>query len=251
MAFFKSVFSRFHHESTPLVTTNMCIDSWCHQLRTQPTRFVKKIEMCTALTTGKDARNIPVDKTHLHTLLRVSVLPMPSGPGAEEDVLFIERVLSTGRAYHSVTPVSDALSTGGTLFHPDVHDRVCVVSNGPSSELVHHLQVERILAFGSGPSDPHLTLVQFAQVLEFVSRTTKLICPGGDCKFQSRSFAFTCLAALTPSLPPPTVVHKGGERSNLLDDSVFEHGAEAFLGQVPWLVRDPASIQAVSCLLSD
>ena len=83
-----------------------------------------------------------------------------------------------------------------------------------------------------------------------------LICAGGDCKFQSRSFAFTCLAALTPNLLPSTLVRKGSEGAgmnvkydaDLMDDSAFELGAEAFLVQVPWLVRDPVSMQVVSIL---
>ena len=36
--------------------------------------------------------------------------------------------------------------------------------------------------------------------------------------------------------------------ADLMDDSAFELGAEAFLVQVPWLVRDPVSMQVVSIL---
>lgn len=254
MTFLRSAFSRLCHKSAPVVATNMSIDSWCHQLRTYPTRLVKKIDMCTALAAGQDAWNVPIDKTHLHTLLRVTLVPPTSS--ASEDVLLVERVLSTGGAYHSVTPISESFSTGGTLFHPQVHDRICVITDGPSTALAHHLEVERTLVFGNGSSEPHLTLAQLAQILEFVSRMTTLICAGGDCKFQSRSFAFTCLAALTPILPPPTLVRKGGEGvgmngSDLVDDSVFELSAETFLVQVPWLVRDPESMQAVSMLFDE
>ena len=259
MTFFKSALFHLSHKSTPVVATNMSVDGWCHQFGTHSTRFVRKVEICTALAAGQDAWGTSMDKTHLHTLLRVFLVPTRSGPGASEDVLLIERVLSTGGAYHSVTSVSDAFSTSGTLFHPDAHDRICVISDGPSTALAHHLEVERTLTFGNGPSEPCLTLAQFAQILEFVSRTTMLVCAGGDCKFQSRSFAFTCLAALTPSLPPAKFVRKGGEAvgtnvkfgEDLVDDSVFELGAETFLVQVRWLVKDSVSMQAVSLHLAE
>ena len=255
MRFLRSVLSRFSHKHSPVVATNMSIDSWCHHLRIQPTRFITKIEMCTALATGKDAWWPPIDKPHPHTLLRVSLVPTPSGPSLSEDIL-IERVLSTEGVCHSVAPLSEAFSYGGSFVRPEVHDRICVVSGGPSTALTHRLEVERTLVFGTAENDhrfgsQQLTLAQFAQILDFVSRMTTLICAGGDCKHQSRSFAFTCLAALTPSLPPPTLVRKRDSRniqcaSELVDDSVFESGAETFLGQVPWLVRDRDSVQAVS-----
>ncbi|KAH0828937.1 hypothetical protein J3R83DRAFT_2361 [Lanmaoa asiatica] len=256
MTFLKSALSHLSRKSTPIVATNMSLDSWCHQLRTQPTRFVKKIEMCTALAAGRDAWGTLVGKTHYHTLIRVFLITAPGGPGASEDVLLVERVLSTGGSYHSVTPIAESFSAGGTLFHPDILDRICIVSEGPSTALAHHLEAERTLAFGDGSSEHHLTLAQFAQILDFVSRTTMLICAGGDCKFQSRSFSFTCLAALAPRLPPPTSTRRAGEvvgmnaqyGEEMVDDSVFELGAEAFLGQVPWLVKDSVSAQAVSIL---
>ena len=166
--------------------------------------------MCTALAPGEDALGTPLAKDHHHTLLQVFLVPNHSGPGASEDTLLIERVLSTGGAYHSVTPITETFSTGGTLPHPDVHDRICTIADGPSTALAHHLEVERTLTFGDRASEPRITLAQFAQILEFVSRTTKLICDGGDCRFQSRSFAFTCLAALSPTLPPQKGVGTSG-----------------------------------------
>ena len=203
-----------------------------------------------ALAPGEDALGTPLAKDHHHTLLRVFLVPNRSGPGASEDTLLIERVLSTGRAYHSVTPIAEMFPTGGTLFHPDIHDRICAIADGPSTALAHHLEVERTLTFGDCASEPRITLAQFAQILEFVSRTTKLICDGGDCRFQSRSFVFTCLAALAPTLPPRKGVGtRVGCGVEMVDDSVFELSAETFLGQVPWLVRDPASMQAVSIFL--
>jgi hypothetical protein len=206
--------------------------------------------MCTALVAGEDALGTPLGKDHHHTLLRVFLVPTRNDPGASEDTLLIERVLSTGGAYHSVTPVAESFSTGGSLFHPDVHDRICVIADGPSTSLAHHLEVERTLTFGDRISESHITLAQFAQILAFVSRTTQLICDGGDCRFQSRSFVFTCLAALAPTLPPRKGVGtRIGCGAEMLDDSVFELSAEAFLGQVPWLVRDSASMQAVSLFL--
>jgi len=212
---------------------------------------VRKVEICTALAAGKDAWGTLIDKTHHHTLLRVCL--EPSSDTASEDIVLVERVLSTAGSFHSVTPIEGTLSTGGTLFHPDVHDRICIISAGPSTALAHDLEVERTLKFGDGSSTPRLTLAQLAQVLDFVSRTTSVICAGGDCKFQSRSFAFTCMAALTPSLPASTSVRKGGEairmnvshEADLADDSVFEMGAETILAQVPWLSSEIVSMQDV------
>ena len=206
--------------------------------------------MCTALAAGEDAWGTPLSEGHHHTLVRVFLVPTRSVTGASEDTFLIERVLSTGGAYHSTTPIAETFPTGGTLFHPDVHDRICVIADGRSTALAHQLEVERTLTFGDRASKPRITLAQFAQILDFVSRTTKMICDGGDCRFQSRSFAFTCLAALAPTVPP----QKGaGTRvgcwAEMVDDSVFELSAEAFLVQVPWLVGDPASIQAVSIFL--
>lgn len=253
MALFRSPFSRFSHKSTPVVATNMSLDSWCHQSHDQSTRLVRKVEMCTALSAGEDARGTPLDKYHHHTLLRVSLAPSRSGPGPSADTLLIERVLSTGGAYHSVTPIGEALSTSSALLYPDVHDRICIIVDGSSTTLAHHLEVERTLAFSNRTSEPHITLTQLAQILAFVSRTTKLMCEGGDCRFQSRSFVFTCLVALAPSLPPRKIGEGLGTRvgcgADVVDDSVYELSAEAFLVQVPWLVRDPVSMQAVGILL--
>ena len=246
MTLFKSPFS-LSRKSTPVVATNMSLDSWCHQSHARSTRFIKKVEMCTALVAGEDALGAPLGKDHHHTLLRVFLAPTRRGPDASEDTLLIERVLSAGGAYHSVTPIAETFPTGGTLFHPNVHDRICVIADGPSTSLAHHLEVERTLTFGDRTSEPRITLAQFAQILAFVSRTTKLIYDGGDCRFQSRSFVFTCLAALAPTLPPRKGVGtRFGCGAEMVDDSVFELSAEAFLAQVPWLVRDPASMQAVS-----
>ncbi|KAG8220537.1 hypothetical protein J3R82DRAFT_3253 [Butyriboletus roseoflavus] len=249
MTLFKSAFPLLSHKSAPVVATNTSLDTWCHQLPIQPSRFVRKVDMCTARAWGQDAWGTPVGKFHQHTLLRVSLFSTSGGPDTYEDTLLIERVLSTGGSYHSVTPIAEEFSTGGTLFHPDVHDRMCGIAVGPSTAIAHHLQVERTLAFGEGSSEPHLTLAQLALILDFVSRTTMMICAGGDCKFQSRSFAFTCLAALAPSLPPSTLMRREGMKdvdgAEVLDDSIFELGAEAFLGQVPWLVKDPASLHAL------
>jgi len=249
MTHFKSLFSRSSRKSTPVVATNMSLDSWCQKSYTQSTRFVQKVEMCTALCVGGDGPwGSPLDKDHHHTLLRVFLAPKLSGPGGSEDTLLVERVLSTGGAYHSVTPIAETFSTGGTLFHPEVHDRICVV-DGPSTALAHHLEVERTLAFG----DRAITLSQFSQILGFVSRMTKLVCDGGDCRFQSRSFVFTCLAAMAPTLPPRNAGSGVGGRvgcgKDVVDDSVFELSAEAFLGQAPWLVRDPGLMDAVSILM--
>ncbi|KAF8557937.1 hypothetical protein OG21DRAFT_1481932 [Imleria badia] len=247
MTLFKSPFAHLSHKSKPVVATNMSLDSWCQQSITQSTRFVQKVELCTALAAGDDAWGTPLGEDHHHTLLRISLVPTRSDPGASADTLLIERVLSTGGAFHSVAPVAETFPTSGTLFHPDVHDRVCVTVNGPSTALAHDLQVERTLTFG----DRALTLGQFAQILGFVSQMTKLICDGGDCRFQSRSFAFTCLAALSPTFPPRKtgegVATRVGCESEM-DDSVFELGSEAYLVQVPWLVRDPESLQALKLI---
>lgn len=255
MAFFQSAFARLSHKSTPVVATNMSLDFWYRQLPIQPCRLVQKVDMCTALASGQDAWGTPVGKLHQHTLLRVSLVPISEGTDTSEDTLLIERVLSTGGSYHSVTPTEETFSKGGTLFHPDVHDRVCIIYDGPSTAIAHHLEVERTLAFGDGSLQPTLTLGQLGLILDFVSRTTMIICAGGDCKYQSRSFAFTCLAALAPTLPPSTLVRSADDRvmtdaygAEVLDDSVFELGAEAFLVQIPWLVKDAASVQAVSTL---
>ncbi|KAF8120855.1 hypothetical protein EV363DRAFT_1367435 [Boletus edulis] len=210
MSLFKSPFSCLSHKSTPPVA----------------------VEMCTALCAGDDAWGTPLDKNHLHTLIRVLLVPTATGSDASEVTLLIGRVLSTGGAFHSLAPVSGTLSSGGTLFHPDVHDRVCVIE-GSSTTVSRGLVVERTLAFG----DRALTLTQFAQILEFVSRTAKLVCDGGDCKFQSRSFAFMCLSA-----------SKASSGSEPVGDSVFELAAEAFLGQASWLVRDAASMQTLELM---
>jgi hypothetical protein len=250
MTLFKSPFSRLSRKSTPVVATNTSLDSWCYQSHSQSTRFIQKVEMCTALAAGEDAWGTPVGKDHHHTLLRVFLVPTCNGPGDSEDTLLIERVLSTGGAYHSITSIAETFPTGGTLFHPDVHDRICVIIDGRSTALANQLEVERTITFGDRASEPRITLAQFAQILDFVSRTTKLICDGGDCRFQSRSFAFTCFAALAPTLPPRKGVGTGvGCGAEIVDDSVFELSAEAFLVQVPWLVKDPASMQAVSIFL--
>ncbi|KAG6374514.1 hypothetical protein JVT61DRAFT_4560 [Boletus reticuloceps] len=144
--------------------------------------------------------------------------------------------------------------THGTPSHPDVHYRVCSLWDGPFTALAHDLVVERTLKFGDWAVEPRLTLAEFAQILAFASQSTKQSCDDGDCRFQSRSFAFTCLAALAPSLPPresgeevDTNFVRGTETE---DDAVFELGAEAFLGQAPWLVRDSASMQALELIKS-
>ena len=239
-------FSRLSHKLAPTIATNMSLDSWCHSSPTQPTRFVQKVELCTAVATGQDAWGMPLSKNHHHTLLRVSLTPTRNrlGSSTSADTLLVERILSTCGEHHSVTPITERFSTSGSLFHPDIHDRVCVVSSGPSSTLARRLVVERSLVFGDHPSEPRLSLAQLAQILAFVSRTTKRMCDGGDCRFQARAFAFTCLAALAPRVPPRRVGETRG--GGMVDDSVFELSAEAFLGQVPWLVGDPASMQAVS-----
>ncbi|KAF8131855.1 hypothetical protein EV363DRAFT_1329337 [Boletus edulis] len=247
MSLFKSPFSCLSHKSTPPVAMNMALNSWFHKTHAQPIRFIQKVEMCTALCAGDDAWGTPLDKNHLHTLIRVFLVPTATGSDASEDTLLIERVLSTGGAFHSVAPISGTLSSGGTLFHPNVHDRVCVIE-GSSTTVSRGLVVERTLAFG----DRALTLTQFAQILEFVSRTAKLVCDGGDCKFQSRSFAFMCLSALAPTIPPRNTgersASKASSGSEPVDDSVFELAAEAFLGQVSWLVRDAASMQTLELM---
>ncbi|KAF8557943.1 hypothetical protein OG21DRAFT_144583, partial [Imleria badia] len=223
-------------------------NSWCNQSLTQSTRSVQKVELCTALCTGEDAWGTPLGKDHHHTLLRVFLVPTCNGPDAEADTLLIERVLSTGGAYHSVTPITETFPAGGTLFHPNIHDRVCIIIDGPCTALAHDLHVERTFPFG----DSALILTQFSEILAFVGRTTELICDGGDCRFQSRSFAFTCLVALSPTLPPRKAGDGAGTRvvggPEMVDDSVFELGSEAFLVQVPWLVRDPASIEALKLI---
>ncbi|KAI9455828.1 hypothetical protein HD554DRAFT_2317646 [Boletus coccyginus] len=239
MTLFKFPFSRRSRKSTPVAATNMSLDSWCQKSYTQSTRFVQKVEMCTALCVGEyGAWGSPLDKDHHHTLLRVFLAPKLGGSSGSEDTLLIERVLSTGGEYHSVTPVAETFSSGGTLLHPEVHDRICIV-DGPSTALAHHLEVERTLMFG----DSAITLAHFSQILGFVSQVTKLVCDGGDCRFDSRSFVFTCLAAMTPTLPPRAAGSGVGGRigcgRDVVDDSVFELGAEAFLGQVPRLVSDP------------
>jgi len=258
-----STFSRLSLKSMSVAaSTSTSLGSWCRKLPIDPVRFVQKVEICSALATGEDAWGTPVDQAHYHTLLRVSLVPSPDGARASEDVLLIERVLSTGGAYHSVTPISETFSgsPGGSLFHPDVHDRVCVTIEGSSDAPARHLDVERTLVFGDGFAAPRLALVQLARILDFVSRATLLICAGGDCKFQSRSFAFTCMAALCPNFPPPTVGRKTGRGvcmnskhgENIIDDIVFEQSAEGFLCHVPWLVQrgDTASKEALLLMLS-
>ena len=71
-------------------------------------------------------------------------------PGTSADTLLIERVLSTGGSYHSVTPITETSATGGTLFHPDVHDRTHALVEGPSTILAHDLEIERTLTFSRG-----------------------------------------------------------------------------------------------------
>ena len=252
MTHFKSTLSHLLHKSTHVVATDMALDSWCQQTTTnwQSTRFVQKVELCTALCAGLDAWGMPLGNHHHHTLLRVFLGSAHNDPGTSADTLLIERVLSTGGCHHSVTPITETFATGGTLLHPDVHDRICALIEGPSTTLARDLEVERTLTF----SDRALTLAEFAEILAFVSRSTKMICDGGDCKFQSRSFAFTSLAALAPTLPPRTVGEGVGTRTGcgpeMVDDSVFELSSEAFLVQVPWLVRDPASLEAVRTFFS-
>ena len=263
-------------KSSPIAETNMSLASWCQEAATQTTRFVKKVEMCTALCAGEDAWGLPLGTNHHHTLLRISLAP--NGSSRSADTLFIERILSTCGEHHSVTPISDRLPDSGTLYHPDVHDRTCVLSNGwrlGKHTVASHLVVERTLAFdervsvsrssfrssSASTSGPCLTLAQLAQILGLVGRSTKLVCDGGDCRFQSRAFAFTCMAALAPRVPPPKSAQGvglgvGGERRGrgrsqdaakiVMDDSVLELSAETFLGQVPWLVGDKASMDAVS-----
>ncbi|KAF8557458.1 hypothetical protein OG21DRAFT_316270 [Imleria badia] len=247
-------FSRLSRKLTPTVATNMSLDAWCQSSPTQSTRLVQRVELCTALAAGQDAWGMPLSKNHHHTLLRVFLAPTRTdpSPNSSADTLLIERVLSTCGEHHSVTPITQTFSTNGSLFHPDVHDRVCVITDGTSTALARHLVVERTLAFSDRPSEPRLCLAQLAQILSLVSRTTKMICDGGDCRFQARAFAFTCLAALAPSVPPKragkgvgTRVECGGE---VMEDSVFELSAEAFLGQVPWLVGDPASMQTLKLI---
>ncbi|KAI9573333.1 hypothetical protein HD554DRAFT_2060991 [Boletus coccyginus] len=246
---FRSPFSRFSRKSTPTVATNTSLDSWCQKSCTQSTSFVQRVEMCTALCGGEDHWGTPVGKDHHHTLLRVFLAPQSNDPSAPEDTLLIERVLSTLGAYHSVTPVAETFSMDGTLFHPEVHDRVCAIVDGPSTALARHLEVERTLTF----DDCAITLAQFAQILALVSRMpTELVCDGGNCRFQSRSFTFTCLAALAPTLPPRNVGERVSRRvgrgEEMVDDSVFELGAAASLVQVPWLVSDPASMEALKMI---
>jgi hypothetical protein len=79
-----------------------------------------------ALVAGEDAW--PLGKNHHHTVLRVFLVPTCSGPDGSQDTLFIERVLATGGAYPSVTPIAEPCSTGDTLFHPDIHDRIYVIA---------------------------------------------------------------------------------------------------------------------------
>ncbi|KAG6373690.1 hypothetical protein JVT61DRAFT_8085 [Boletus reticuloceps] len=228
-------------------TMNMALNSWFHKTHAQPTRFIQKVEMCTALCAGDDTWGTPVDKNHLHTLIRVFLVPTATSSDASKDTLLIERVLSTGGAFHSVAPIPGTLSSGGTLLHPDVHERVCVIE-GPSATFARGLVVQRTLTFG----DRALTLAQFAQILEFVSRTAKLVCDGGDCTYQSRSFAFMCLSAMAPIIPPRKRAEESASKASFgsepVDDSVFELAAEAFLAQVSLLFRDAASMQTVSRL---
>ncbi|KAF8423177.1 hypothetical protein L210DRAFT_3653897 [Boletus edulis BED1] len=227
---------------------NMAMNSWFHNTHAQPTRFIRKVEMCTALCAGDDAWGTPLDKNHLHTLIRVFLVPTVTGSDAFEDTLLIERVLSTGGAFHSVAPISGTLSSGGTLLHPNVHDRVCVIG-GSSSIFARGLVVERFLTFVGGSA---LALAQFAQILEFVSRTAKLVCDGGDCQYQSRSFAFMCLSAMAPTIPPRKTGEesesKASSGSEPVDDWVFELAAEAFLAQVSRLFRDAASMQTLELI---
>ena len=260
MKFFRSPFSHPLHNSTP-IASNMSIDLFCGRLHTEATRFVRKIEICTAVAKGNDFWVAPNDNTHLHTLLRVFLEPIDSSSEASEDVVLIERFLASVGAYHSVTPIIEALPFSGTLLRPDVHDRVCVILDGPSTSLAEHLEVERTLLFGDGllgdgSSGFRLTLAELGQILEFVSRATRLVCAGGDCKYQSRTFAFACMGALTPRLPPCTLVRKPGESvafngSMTMNDSVFELFAMTFLDQVSGLFNDASSLQAVSLLFSD
>jgi len=71
---------------------------------------------------------------------------------------------STSGTYHSVTPIVEMFLIGGAPFHPEVHDQICVIVDGLSTAIAHHLEVEWTLVFG----DCALTLAQFAQVLAFV-----------------------------------------------------------------------------------
>ncbi|KAF8437279.1 hypothetical protein L210DRAFT_3547381 [Boletus edulis BED1] len=251
MTLFNFPFTRLTHRSKPAVATNLTLNSWSHQSYTHSARFVQKIEMCTAVCAGDDAWGTPIDHDHHHTLLRVSLVPTTNSPDGSQDTLLIERVLSTGGAFHSVAPINETLSSGGTILHPDVHDRVCVIYEGSSTTIARGLVVERTITSGGRA----LSLIQLAQILEFVGRTTAVICDGGDCKFQSRAFAFTCLAAMTPTIPPRKAGEGSASRassgSEPIDDSVFELTAEAFLAQVSWLVvrdRDAASMQALELI---
>ena len=217
MTLLKSPFAHLPHKSAPVVATDMSLESWCQQSHTQSTRLVQKVELCTALCSGEDAWGTPLGKDHHHTLLRVFLGPTRGGPGPLADTLLVERVLSTGGACHSVIPIAETFPASGTPFHPDIHDRICVVIKGPSTTLARDLQVERTLTFRNRA----LTLAQFAEILAFVSWMTKMVYDGGECKFQSRSFAFTSLAALAPTLPP---VGEGMDtrRPEMVDDLVFQ-----------------------------
>ncbi|KAG9316485.1 hypothetical protein JVU11DRAFT_2521 [Chiua virens] len=113
-----------------VIVDSYAAETWHYLAAADPTRLVRKVDLCTALATGRDAWDDPVDQDHLHTFLMVTLV---STPGLSDDVYLVERVLSTGGAYHSVTPIEEGLSKGGSLFHPDVHDRICVVPEDQST----------------------------------------------------------------------------------------------------------------------
>ena len=100
--------------------------------------------------------------------------------------------------------LKQTLSDSSSLFHPEVHDQICIVSDSSSTTLIDHLDVQHTLTFAGSSARSGLTLADFAQTIEFVSQETKLLCMGGDCEFQSPSFTFMCMSTSTPRFPPLT-----------------------------------------------
>ncbi|KAG6370188.1 hypothetical protein JVT61DRAFT_12336 [Boletus reticuloceps] len=197
MKLFNFPFTRLTHRSKPVVATNLTLNSWSHQSYTHQLGLSKKLRCVRP--------SVRATTPGAHQLTMTTITPCCGCPWCppqtvlmgSQDTLLIERVLSTGGAFHSVAPINETLSSGGTLLHPDVHDRVCVVYEGSSTTIARGLVVERTITFGGRA----LSLIQ-AQILEFIGRTTAVICDGGDCKSQSRAFAFMCLAVMTPTVPP-------------------------------------------------
>jgi len=165
-----------------------------------------------------------------------------------EDIPLIERVLSTGKEYHSVTPAAEEFPTGGILFHPEVHNRICAIIDGPSCTRTP----------SRGPTNAQVRQSHYHCRPVCVNpcpcqSNDQVGCNAENCKFQLRLFAYTRLDALAPTLLHRNAGKGVGRRvgcgEEIMDDPVFELSAEVFWG--PWLVSDPASMQAVSICLNE